>query len=81
MKKLAEKFEYHADKGLIFSDIHRLVYDSQIVGEFEEGGNLCYKPTTFMTMTGCPDYMSTEVVGSLLFENYFLGKNVNNPSR
>ncbi|XP_022888418.1 protein FAR-RED IMPAIRED RESPONSE 1-like isoform X1 [Olea europaea var. sylvestris] len=37
MKKLPEKFGYHVDKGSIFSAIHGLVYDSQMVEEYEEG--------------------------------------------
>ncbi|XP_022844850.1 protein FAR1-RELATED SEQUENCE 5-like [Olea europaea var. sylvestris] len=37
MKKLPEKFGYHIDKSSIFSTIHRLVYDSQVVDEFEKG--------------------------------------------
>ncbi|XP_022856718.1 protein FAR1-RELATED SEQUENCE 5-like [Olea europaea var. sylvestris] len=36
LKKLPEKFDYHVDKASIFSTIHGLVYDSQIVEEFEE---------------------------------------------
>ncbi|XP_022857678.1 protein FAR-RED IMPAIRED RESPONSE 1-like [Olea europaea var. sylvestris] len=37
LKKLPEKFGYHVDKASIFSTIHRLVYDSQLVDEFENG--------------------------------------------
>ncbi|CAA2939540.1 Hypothetical predicted protein [Olea europaea subsp. europaea] len=37
LKKLPKKFIYHVDKGLIFSALHNLVYDSQTVKEFEEG--------------------------------------------
>ncbi|XP_022880995.1 protein FAR1-RELATED SEQUENCE 1-like [Olea europaea var. sylvestris] len=36
MKKLPEKFGYHADKGFIFSAIYALVYDSQTIEDFEE---------------------------------------------
>ncbi|XP_022892296.1 protein FAR1-RELATED SEQUENCE 5-like [Olea europaea var. sylvestris] len=37
LKKLPEKFGYHVDKGLIFSTIHELVYDSQFIEQFEQG--------------------------------------------
>lgn len=37
MKKLSKKFDYHVDKSSIFLATHGLVYDSQIVDEFEEG--------------------------------------------
>ncbi|XP_022883618.1 protein FAR1-RELATED SEQUENCE 5-like [Olea europaea var. sylvestris] len=37
MKKLPEKFGYHSQKSSIFAAIHGLVYDSDIVDEFEEG--------------------------------------------
>ncbi|XP_022846289.1 protein FAR1-RELATED SEQUENCE 1-like [Olea europaea var. sylvestris] len=37
LKKLPEKFGYHAEKGSIFASIHRLVYDSQSTEEFERG--------------------------------------------
>ncbi|XP_022852764.1 protein FAR1-RELATED SEQUENCE 5-like [Olea europaea var. sylvestris] len=37
LKKLPEKFGYHEDKDSIFSTIHGLVYDSQVVEEFEQG--------------------------------------------
>ncbi|XP_022889311.1 protein FAR1-RELATED SEQUENCE 5-like [Olea europaea var. sylvestris] len=37
LKKLPEKFGYHEDKDSIFSTIHGLVYDSQVVEDFEQG--------------------------------------------
>ncbi|XP_022897742.1 protein FAR1-RELATED SEQUENCE 5-like [Olea europaea var. sylvestris] len=37
LKKLPEKFGYHVDKSSIFSCIHRVVYDSHYVEEFERG--------------------------------------------
>ncbi|XP_022841862.1 protein FAR1-RELATED SEQUENCE 5-like [Olea europaea var. sylvestris] len=37
LKKLPEKFGQHENKASIFGSIHRLVYDSQFVQEFEEG--------------------------------------------
>ncbi|XP_022863478.1 protein FAR1-RELATED SEQUENCE 5-like [Olea europaea var. sylvestris] len=40
LKKLLKKFGYHVDKSSIFSCIHRVVYDSQYVEEFERGWEL-----------------------------------------
>ncbi|XP_022883238.1 protein FAR-RED IMPAIRED RESPONSE 1-like [Olea europaea var. sylvestris] len=37
LKMLPEKYGYHTNKGVIFSTLHVLVYDSQIGEEFEEG--------------------------------------------
>ncbi|XP_052170384.1 protein FAR-RED IMPAIRED RESPONSE 1-like [Diospyros lotus] len=37
LKKLPEKFGNHVQKGIIFSTIHELVYDSQTPEEFEQG--------------------------------------------
>ncbi|XP_022854113.1 protein FAR-RED ELONGATED HYPOCOTYL 3-like [Olea europaea var. sylvestris] len=37
LKKLSEKFRYYDNKGLIFGAIHKLVYDSKFIQEFEEG--------------------------------------------
>ncbi|XP_022845345.1 protein FAR1-RELATED SEQUENCE 5-like [Olea europaea var. sylvestris] len=37
LKKLPQKFGYHEDKSGIFGTIHRLVYDTHFVQEFEEG--------------------------------------------
>ncbi|XP_022889129.1 protein FAR1-RELATED SEQUENCE 5-like [Olea europaea var. sylvestris] len=37
LKKLPEKFGCHVDKGMIFSALHNLVYDSQTIEEFEQG--------------------------------------------
>lgn len=37
LKKLPEKFGYHNDKSSIFRAIHVLVYNLQLVEEFEEG--------------------------------------------
>lgn len=37
LKKLHEKFGYHYNRSSIFRALHVLVYDSQFVGEFENG--------------------------------------------
>ncbi|XP_022842033.1 protein FAR1-RELATED SEQUENCE 2-like [Olea europaea var. sylvestris] len=60
MKKLPEKFGYHANKGFIFSAIHALVYDCQTVEDFEEGWKVMIETCNLHDNEWCVGCMGTE---------------------
>lgn len=68
LKSCQKKIRFLVDKASIFFTIHKLVYDSQFVDEFEEGWLVMIEKYN----------LQEDPVGFLLFENYFLGRDANN---